>query len=86
MTEDIHRSTAIEIFDNYFARAYKRKNDLPMVEKRYLRALDRAKKKEGLDDDYLQQFKLVFKDARKDSQGRVSSEALIDAIVEMIQA
>ena len=54
MTEDIHRSTAIEIFDNYFARAYKRKNDLPMVEKRFLRALDRAKKKEGLDDDYLQ--------------------------------
>ena len=57
-----------------------------MVEKRFLRALDRAKKKEGLDDDYLQQFKLVFKDARKDSQGRVSSDALIDAIVEMIQA
>ena len=54
MEEDSHRSTAIEIFDNYFARAFKRKNDLPMVEKRYLRALDRAQKKEGLDDDYLE--------------------------------
>lgn len=48
-----HRSAAIEIFDNYFARAYKRKDNAPMPEKRFLRALDRAKRKDELDEDYL---------------------------------
>ena len=82
--EDNHRNTAIEFFENYFARAYKRKDNAPMNEKRFQRAIERVKKRENLEDEYIKQFQKLFKDAKKDDQNRVSSESLIDAIVVMI--
>lgn len=54
--EDSHRSAAIEIFESYFARAFKRKDNAPMNEKRFMRAIERAKKREHFDDAYVAQF------------------------------
>ena len=54
--EDSHRNTAIDFFENYFARAYKRKDNAPMTEKRFVRAIERVKKRENLDDAYIKQF------------------------------
>ena len=56
-----------------------------MHEKRFMRVIDRVKSRENLDDAYIAQFKALFKDSKKDEQGRVTSEALIDAIVVMIE-
>ena len=33
VVDDAHRSTAIELFENYFARAYRRKDNAPMTRK-----------------------------------------------------
>ena len=85
MIEDSNRNTAIEIFENYFARAYKRRDNAPMTEKRFMRVIDRVKNRENLDDAYIAQFRSLFKDAKKDDESRVSAEALIDAIVVMIE-
>lgn len=51
--EDTNRNTAIEIFENYFARAYKRRENAPMHEKRFMRVIDRVKNRENLDDAYI---------------------------------
>ena len=51
--EDSNRNTAIEIFENYFARAYKRRENAPMTEKRFMRVIDRVKNRENLDDAYI---------------------------------
>ena len=40
------RQAATEIFDKYFARAFKKKNNEPMAFKRFLRTIERAKKKD----------------------------------------
>ena len=53
VVEDSHRNTAIDFFENYFARAYKKRDDAPMNEKRFLRSIDRVKKRENLDDAYI---------------------------------
>ena len=47
MVNDVYRDTAIEIFENYFARAYKRKENAPMTEKRFVIAIERARKREN---------------------------------------
>ena len=51
---DAHRDTAIEIFESYFARAYKRKENAPMTEKRFIRAIERARKRENFEDAYVE--------------------------------
>lgn len=84
VVEDSHRSTAIEIFENYFARAYKRKEG-SMTKKRFMKRIENAQKREEFDGNYLDKFTQLFADARKDEKGRVSSEDLIDAIVIMIK-
>ena len=53
MVEDSHRNTAIDFFENYFARAYKKRDNAPMNEKRFLRSIERVKKRENLDDAYI---------------------------------
>ena len=83
--EDNHRNTAIEIFESFFARAYKRKDNTPMTYKRFMRSIDRLKKREGFEDAYTDQFRKLFDDAVKDDQDRMSSESLIDAIVVMVE-
>ena len=83
--EDSNRNTAIELFENYFARAYKRRDNAPMHEKRFMRVIDRVKNRENLDDVYIAQFRSLFSDAKKDAEGRLSAEALIDAIVAMLE-
>ena len=57
VVNDVYRDTAIEIFENYFARAYKRKENAPMTEKRFVRAIERARKRENFEDAYVEQFK-----------------------------
>ena len=64
--EDSNRNTAIEIFEDYFARAYKRRENAPMHEKRFMRVIDRVKSRENLDDAYIAQFRALFQDAKKD--------------------
>ena len=53
---DQHRNTAIEIFENYFARAYKRKDNAPMNRKRFMKRIENARKREMFDDAYVRQF------------------------------
>lgn len=54
--EDSHRNTAIEIFENYFARAYRRKDNAPMTKQRFMKRIENAKKREMFDDDYIKKF------------------------------
>ncbi len=56
-----------------------------MTEKRFIRAIERARKRENFEDAYVEQFKQLFKDAEKDDQGRMTAESLIEAIVVMIK-
>lgn len=84
VVEDSYRNTAIEIFENYFARAYKRKEG-SMTKKRFMKRIENAQKREEFDENYLDKFTQLFIDAKKDEKGRVSSEDLIDAIVIMIK-
>ena len=54
--DDPHRNTAIELFENYFARAYRRKNNAPMSKMRFMKRIENAKKREIFDDDYVKKF------------------------------
>lgn len=83
--EDPNRETAIELFENYFARAYRRKSNLPMTKKRFMKRIENAKKREMFDDDYVKKFEQLFFDAKKDDSGKVTAESLIDAIVIMLK-
>ena len=50
-----------------------------------MRSIDRLKKREGFEDAYTDQFRKLYDDAKKDDQSRISAEALIDAIVVMVE-
>ena len=54
--DDPHRNTAIELFESYFARAYRRKNNAPMSKTRFMKRIENAKKREIFDDDYVKKF------------------------------
>jgi len=56
-----------------------------MTKKRFLKRIENARRREMLDDDYVRKFEQLFNDAKKDDQGRVSAENLIDAIVIMLK-
>jgi len=85
LEDDPHRETAIELFENYFARAYKRKDNAAMTKKRFMKRIENAKKREMFDDNYVKKFEQLFYDANKDENGRVSAANLIDAIVIMLK-
>ena len=56
VVDDAHRSTAIELFENYFARAYRRKDNAPMTRKRFIKRIENAKRREMFDDNYVKKF------------------------------
>ena len=66
VVDDQHRNTAIELFENYFARAYRRKDNAPMTKKRFIKRIENAKRREMFDDDYVKKFEQLFTDAKKD--------------------
>ena len=66
MDDDQHRNTAIELFESYFARAYRRKDNAPMTRKRFIKRIENAKRREMFDDDYVKKFEQLFTDAKKD--------------------
>ena len=66
VVDDAHRNTAIELFENYFARAYRRKDNAPMTRKRFIKRIENAKRREMFDDDYVKKFEQLFTDAKKD--------------------
>ena len=57
-----------------------------MTYKQFMKAISRNKRKDAtIDDEFVKQFKTVFADSKKDDQERMSAEALIDAVVDMIE-
>ena len=56
-----------------------------MTKKRFMKRIENAKKREMFDDDYVKKFEQLFYDAKKDENGKVSAENLIDAIVIMLK-
>ena len=57
-----------------------------MTYKQFMKAISRNKRKDKtIDDEFVKQFQEVFADSKKDDQGRMSAEALIDAVVVMIE-
>ena len=66
VVDDAHRNEAIELFENYFARAYRRKDNAPMTRKRFIKRIENAKRREMFDENYVKKFEQLFTDAKKD--------------------
>ena len=56
-----------------------------MTKKRFNKRIENARKRGDLEEGYVPKFEQLFMDAKKDEQGKVSSENLIEAIAIMLQ-
>ena len=79
-------STGVEpmdFFEVFFAGAYEENNDQPITEKQFQMAIEDAK--EGIGEGFTEedefQSKLLFENAKKEPDGRVSKENLIAEIM-----